>query len=55
MNEARKEEGESLLTDLPDVPKLKPGELFEKEKMEGEKKTSYVYILYSNFKVNVVF
>ena len=34
---------------------LESQQLFEKEKMEGEKKTSYVYILYSNFKVNVVF
>ena len=34
---------------------LESQQLFEKEKMEGEKKTSYVCILYSNFKVNVVF
>jgi len=37
------------------VSHLESQQLFKKEKMEGDKKTSYVYILHSNSKVNVVF
>jgi hypothetical protein len=36
LNEKLKEEGKAELVSLPDAPKLKPGELFEREKEKIE-------------------